>query len=75
MGIRVIDQYGQRLTFARALGRNGAKALSFMTIFFGFAMAGWTERKQGLHDKLADTLLIDEDALADTQGRAQKLWS
>jgi len=75
MGIRVIDQYGHRLTFVRALGRNAAKGLSFMTLLFGFAMAGWSKRKQGLHDRLAETLLIDEDALADAQDRPQKLWS
>lgn len=61
MGIKVSDLYGNRLNIFRALGRNFAKLLSCITLLFGFAMAGWSERKQALHDKVSDCLLTNED--------------
>ncbi len=63
LGIQVVDLQGRRLDIFHALGRNFAKLLSILTLFYGFAMAGWSQRKQGLHDKIADAMLIDVDGL------------
>lgn len=60
MGLQVTDQQGRRISALRALGRELAKVVSFCTLLIGFLMVGWTARKQGLHDKLAGTLVIRE---------------
>lgn len=57
VGLRVVDEKGQRLTFVRALGRNLLKILSCATLMIGFMMAGWTQKKQALHDKIADCVV------------------
>ncbi len=57
-GIRAVDLYGQQLTFGRALVREVSKVLSMFTLFIGYAMAGFTQRKQGLHDKIAATYVV-----------------
>lgn len=56
-GMKVTDLYGNRISFARATGRHFAKILSGMILCVGFIMVGLSERKQGLHDLLAGTLV------------------
>jgi uncharacterized RDD family membrane protein YckC len=56
-GMKVTDLYGNRISFARATGRYFAKILSGMMLGIGFLMVGFTERKQGLHDMIAETLV------------------
>jgi len=56
-GLKVTDLYGNRISFERATGRYFAKWLSTMILFIGYIMVGFTERKQGLHDLLAGTLV------------------
>ncbi len=58
LGIRVTDGNGQRIGFGTATGRFFAKILSMLTLCIGFMMAGWTEKKQALHDFIANTLVI-----------------
>jgi uncharacterized RDD family membrane protein YckC len=58
LGLKVTDLEGGRISFARATGRHFAKILSSMILFIGFFMIGFTERKQGLHDMIAGTLVI-----------------
>ncbi|PYV64750.1 MAG: RDD family protein, partial [Acidobacteria bacterium] len=57
-GLKVTDLAGRRISFARASGRYFAKYLSSMTLLIGYIMAGFTERKQALHDMIAGTLVI-----------------
>ncbi len=56
-GLFVTDLEGHRLSFGRALWRNIAALFSYLTLYIGFFMAGFTERKQALHDKMAGTLV------------------
>ncbi len=56
-GMKVTDLYGNRISFGRATGRHFAKFLSAMLLGIGYIMVGFTERKQGLHDLLAGTLV------------------
>jgi uncharacterized RDD family membrane protein YckC len=59
LGLRVTDVGGNRIGFGRASGRYFAKIISaFPTLCIGFLMAGITQKKQGLHDKLVDTLVL-----------------
>jgi uncharacterized RDD family membrane protein YckC len=58
VGLRVVDLTGRRISVARAFGRTFGKILSTLIFFAGFIMIGVTERRQGLHDMLADCLVI-----------------
>lgn len=58
LGLKVVDESGQRITFSRALGRSLGKILSFVLLGIGYLMVIWTKRKQGLHDKMAGTCVI-----------------
>ena len=62
LGLKVTDTDGGRISFGRALGRTFAKILSVLTLFIGFIMAGFTDRKQALHDKIAHTLVVKRSA-------------
>lgn len=57
LGLVVTDESGGRIGFGRATGRYFGKILSSLILLIGFFMIGWTQRKQGLHDKLAGTLV------------------
>lgn len=61
VGIRVTDLEGERVSFGRATGRYFGKILSGLTLSIGFAMAGFTDKRQALHDKIADTLVVSKD--------------
>jgi uncharacterized RDD family membrane protein YckC len=56
-GMKVTDLNGNRISFERATGRHFAKWLSTIIMCIGFIMVGLTDRKQGLHDLLAGTLV------------------
>jgi uncharacterized RDD family membrane protein YckC len=58
MGLRVVTGSGQRLSFMNATGRYFAKILSAIILCIGFIMIAFTDRKRGLHDIIADTLVI-----------------
>ena len=58
LGLIVTDESGQRIGFGRATGRYFAKIISALILLIGFIMVAFTERKQGLHDKLAGTLVV-----------------
>lgn len=57
--IKVTDLGGDRIGFGKATGRYFGKFLSALLLFAGFIMAAFTERKQGLHDKLAGCLVVN----------------
>ena len=58
VGIKVTDLAGNRIGVGRATGRMLAKFLSATILYIGFMMAGWTEKKQALHDMVAGTLVV-----------------
>ena len=58
LGLEVTDLDGNRISFGRATGRFFAKFISSIILCIGYIMAGFTERKQALHDILAGTLVI-----------------
>ena len=57
LGLRVTDLAGNPIDFARSTGRFFAKFLSRLCFSIGYIMVAFTERKQGLHDILAGTLV------------------
>jgi uncharacterized RDD family membrane protein YckC len=58
LGIIVTDLHGNRISSGRAVGRYFAKFLSTITLLIGYVMAGFTEKKQALHDMIAGTLVV-----------------
>ncbi len=58
LGLRVTDLEGNRISFLRATGRYLAKIISALILMIGFIMVAFTEKKQGLHDMIAGTLVI-----------------
>lgn len=56
-GYVVTDLSGNRISFARATGRYFAKILSSLILLIGYIMVAFTDRKQGLHDMIAGTLV------------------
>ncbi|WP_110934047.1 RDD family protein [Paenibacillus bouchesdurhonensis] len=63
MGLKVVDQEGKRITFRRATARFWSKSLSAITVLIGWFIAGFTKKKQALHDLIADTCLVEEEVL------------
>ncbi len=60
MGLAVIDMDGQRISFIRSLCRYFAKFISSFILCLGFVMVAFTDKKQGLHDKIVETLVINK---------------
>jgi uncharacterized RDD family membrane protein YckC len=59
LGLIVTDMAGRRVTFARASGRHFGKIVtSFIPLGIGYALAGFTEKRQALHDMLASCLVL-----------------
>jgi uncharacterized RDD family membrane protein YckC len=58
LGLKVTDMDGKNLDFVKALVRNLCKIISSMIMGIGYIMAGFTEKKQGLHDIIANTLVV-----------------
>jgi len=58
VGLRVVTEQGQRLSFLNATGRYFAKFISAIILLIGFIMVAFTDRKRGLHDMIAGTLVI-----------------
>jgi uncharacterized RDD family membrane protein YckC len=55
--IYVTDIHGQRPTFVRAAFRNVARMISALLVV-GYILAGFTAKKQALHDLLASCLVL-----------------
>ncbi|HZF97755.1 MAG TPA: RDD family protein [Pseudoxanthomonas sp.] len=60
IGIKVVRGDGRRITLGRGIGRFFAFILSALILYIGYLMAAFTERKQGLHDMVCDTLVVDK---------------
>jgi uncharacterized RDD family membrane protein YckC len=59
LGLIVTDLPGRRITFARASGRFFAKMITgLIPLGIGYIMAGFTEKKQALHDMIASCLVL-----------------
>lgn len=59
MKLKVVDTEGQKLTFISVLIRETVgRYLSALIMYVGYIIAGFDSRKQGLHDKIADTFVI-----------------
>jgi uncharacterized RDD family membrane protein YckC/Tfp pilus assembly major pilin PilA len=61
-GIKVTNLAGERIGIGRGIGRYFATWLSAMILAIGYLMAGFTQKKQALHDMIAATLVVNGKA-------------
>jgi uncharacterized RDD family membrane protein YckC len=64
LGLRVTDMNGNQISFGKATGRYFGMILSGMICLVGFIMVAFTEKKQGLHDIMAGTLVLNGPGVA-----------
>lgn len=60
LSLRVAGRDGRRIAFPRAAVRYWGKLLSTLLLGVGFVMIAFTRRRQGLHDLLADTIVLQQ---------------
>ena len=58
VGIKVGNAQGQKISFLNAVGRYLSKILSSLILYIGYIMVAFDSKKQGLHDKLANTYVF-----------------
>jgi uncharacterized RDD family membrane protein YckC len=58
MGLQVVDEAGERISFLRASGRFLGKMISALPCFLGYVMAIFSSRGRALHDRLAGTRVV-----------------
>jgi uncharacterized RDD family membrane protein YckC len=58
LGLKVQTVDGERLTYVQALVRFLSRLVCVVTVGFGYLMVAWAEKKQGLHDKIAGTVVV-----------------
>ena len=67
LGLIVTDLQGRRISFGHATGRFFAKIITgLIPLGIGYMMAGFTEKKQALHDMIAATLVLTQELNAPT---------
>ena len=59
MSMVVVDENGERLSLGRANGRFWGKIVSCLILCIDYMMAGFTAKKQALHDIMAKTLVVN----------------
>lgn len=58
LGLKVTDMNGGKLDIGKAALRQIGKIVSGIIIMIGYIMAGFTEKKQALHDMIAGALVV-----------------
>lgn len=60
MGLVVVDDQGNRLSFLHALGRAMVKSFSGIICYIGYFVMLFSEKHQTLHDSIAKTLVLKD---------------
>lgn len=58
LGLIVTDENGKPLDFVKSLVRNLGKIISSAIFMIGYIMAGFTPKKQALHDMIISALVV-----------------
>lgn len=62
IGAKIVDaKTGERPSTARLVVRYLAYLVSALPVFLGFLWIGISRRKQGFHDKIARTMVVNDD--------------
>lgn len=62
LDIRLVTYRGTQPSMGQIVGWTFAQILSALILYIGYLMIAWTEKKQGLHDKLAETYVVNTRA-------------
>ena len=73
IGLQVLTASGDKLSFGQASVRHFMKFLSLFTASVGFMMAGWTKRRQALHDMPQDSIETSLATLREIKERIKAL--
>lgn len=68
IGLQVTDAYGRRIGFGRASGRYFGMYVSTLILCIGYLLAGWTARRQALHDVMAGCCVVRKAGLEAWRG-------
>ena len=60
LNIKVTDMGGRRISLSVAFGRNAAKIISVLPLFFGYLYSFLNKKQQCWHDIAANTLVVKE---------------
>ncbi|MCD9098870.1 RDD family protein [Luteimonas fraxinea] len=72
VGIKVTGLDGGRISRGRAFARWASHLLAYVTLCIAYLVALFTERKQGLHDMVASTYVVDQWAYTDHPEHQQR---
>lgn len=64
VGSVVVDEMDERISLSKANARFWGKLLSSLIVYIGYLMVLFTEHRQGLHDKIVGTYVVDKEQLA-----------
>lgn len=74
LGLEVVDLNYNRISFGKATGRHFGKIISAVILDFGFMMAGFTDRKQGLHDMMSGCLVVKKGGIIPQNQYQYRTW-
>ena len=58
---KVVDSNGNNISFLDSAARYFSKILSGLILCIGYLMIAWDVKKQGLHDKIAQTFVVQDN--------------
>ncbi len=56
--IKVVDKYGNKLTYDKSFIRLVGYTLSALILYLGYLWIAFDEKKQGWHDKMAESFVV-----------------
>ena len=59
MGVKIVKADGSPIGIGRAIARYFSYFISIITLGAGYLMIAWDSKKQGLHDKIAGTYVVE----------------
>jgi uncharacterized RDD family membrane protein YckC len=59
-GLRIVMPEGERISYARALGRVAAEHISWIIFGIGYLMAIWDDERRTVHDHICNTRVVRE---------------
>lgn len=68
MHIKVINASGDRMSFKQSAIRNFCKILSYIPLSLGFLWLIFDRNRQGWHDKIGGTFVVDADFVVEDNG-------
>ncbi len=61
MGIKVVNDKGEKMTLHQSFIRNISKILSYFALSLGFIWILFDRKRQGWHDKISNTYVVDKN--------------